>query len=573
MVQLLISTFVNNGFFHPQDFKLPDSLNVEPDFRGDQVRMLLTTTDKPHCPLTSSILYHLYSMLGDFPIVCTFEYFMGASWLIPPDPQNPMSYFFLSPWKNLASFLANRQNQPLAKVMTHGSASVYHVHVSRPVGGRRGGVILAMSGSRISSFMREYLRALPETPERPNLYIHQPDETFEKGTWFSEVNYDREYGTVVVDGYFRERPDLSRLQCQTLFFVENQHVPGSLQELYNIFGLDRQLGPFDHGLLALGFGCQCVYRLVTPSLVLQDMGFLIAPRKPVFRINIHLEDKMWSQLLVTAQYIHQSGSPEKKRQFLSHLVLMEAGVLPKNRAVEKLIRFLGRRVGNEPYVPFEVKRRPALTRTPDNCSICISPPVFPVRNDVCDHEFCYECLWEWNLEKSSCPLCNREFRPLFWGTPQRGDLPSKFTMCPEKYSKLMEILCVHILEGRKVLLFSHWSDVLRDVEKLFNIKDSHCITGREVLPQTFPHQLTFCSTRFMRALRYSSEFDVVVLLDTDMSFFSMQLLTEYFNRAEKIFCSPEASVMCAVLETFLGRPNTTFDSEVVLLRYLQLLIG
>lgn len=44
------------------------------------------------------------------------------------------------------------------------------------------------------------------------------------------------------------------------------------------------------------------------------------------------------------------------------------------------------------------------------CSICL----FPInskkaRPNVCDHLFCYSCLFIWYKSKRSCPYCRRSF--------------------------------------------------------------------------------------------------------------------------------------------------------------------
>lgn len=48
-------------------------------------------------------------------------------------------------------------------------------------------------------------------------------------------------------------------------------------------------------------------------------------------------------------------------------------------------------------------------RNNENCPICLEEMKMPVIASSCAHCFCFTCLFEWNLQKSKCPLCNKSF--------------------------------------------------------------------------------------------------------------------------------------------------------------------
>lgn len=51
-------------------------------------------------------------------------------------------------------------------------------------------------------------------------------------------------------------------------------------------------------------------------------------------------------------------------------------------------------------------------KLPLPCSICLDPIVKRSSLDTCDHEFCRECIDQWALLSSHCPLCKEEFRKI-----------------------------------------------------------------------------------------------------------------------------------------------------------------
>jgi hypothetical protein len=54
----------------------------------------------------------------------------------------------------------------------------------------------------------------------------------------------------------------------------------------------------------------------------------------------------------------------------------------------------------------------SMNKLPLPCSICLDPIVKRSTLDGCDHEFCKECIDQWALLSSHCPLCKEEFRKI-----------------------------------------------------------------------------------------------------------------------------------------------------------------
>jgi len=50
----------------------------------------------------------------------------------------------------------------------------------------------------------------------------------------------------------------------------------------------------------------------------------------------------------------------------------------------------------------------------DKCPICLSEINNPAQPENCKHLFCLEHLRKWATEKTTCPLCNAEFRKMFY---------------------------------------------------------------------------------------------------------------------------------------------------------------
>ncbi len=54
------------------------------------------------------------------------------------------------------------------------------------------------------------------------------------------------------------------------------------------------------------------------------------------------------------------------------------------------------------------------------CSICLDPIIRRSSLDTCEHEFCRECIDQWALLSSHCPLCKEEFRKIIsWEANQK----------------------------------------------------------------------------------------------------------------------------------------------------------
>jgi hypothetical protein len=54
----------------------------------------------------------------------------------------------------------------------------------------------------------------------------------------------------------------------------------------------------------------------------------------------------------------------------------------------------------------------SMTKLPLPCSICLDPIIKRSSLDTCGHEFCKECIDQWALLSSHCPLCKEEFRKI-----------------------------------------------------------------------------------------------------------------------------------------------------------------
>jgi hypothetical protein len=60
------------------------------------------------------------------------------------------------------------------------------------------------------------------------------------------------------------------------------------------------------------------------------------------------------------------------------------------------------------------KFSPAKSPSTDFCSVCYGDLQEEGRGitDVCDHLFCFSCIFEWSLKTNTCPMCKRRFHQI-----------------------------------------------------------------------------------------------------------------------------------------------------------------
>ncbi len=198
----------------------------------------------------------------------------------------------------------------------------------------------------------------------------------------------------------------------------------------------------------------------------------------------------------------------KVKSLIHIITALESGVPIKKYDVDDfLLSFTNTHTGGKMYVKippyndmtFDVQspntmnmeKNMGLSNNSDSlCCICFEPYRDPVRNASCDHVLCYNCLKQWNVENSSCPMCRKDYSATFFRqnpltdikNTSKSKIDNKFLSCYDFTNiediyynpKLFNILnntLQHKVEdllpddSKKILILSCWPILIKDYER------------------------------------------------------------------------------------------------------------
>ena len=76
-----------------------------------------------------------------------------------------------------------------------------------------------------------------------------------------------------------------------------------------------------------------------------------------------------------------------------------------------------------------------MSTEPSRCAICLMEPPKDVTRpdpDSCaTHLFCFECIWTWAKNSSSCPLCRQHIAALLTLDPTSSSGRVLYRVCPQ----------------------------------------------------------------------------------------------------------------------------------------------
>ena len=199
----------------------------------------------------------------------------------------------------------------------------------------------------------------------------------------------------------------------------------------------------------------------------------------------------YEQVQVALRDIVSSSNSNEAVGLLSLLAAMDSGVpLEKKSVDQRLLTYsANRRAGGQMYrelLPYDelqvqvIRLTDKKTQIEDFCGICRDILIRPVKNKVCRHLFCYDCMKEWNTINSSCPQCRGQYLIEFYRIEnesqpalkkRRVDDVSKKITAERKY--LPESELYHEVSRErylnyslrqklhdKVLVITHWKPML-----------------------------------------------------------------------------------------------------------------
>jgi hypothetical protein len=151
-------------------------------------------------------------------------------------------------------------------------------------------------------------------------------------------------------------------------------------------------------------------------------------------------------------------------------------------------------LNNEKFLGIKRGRSDAKATTPENtivinksvlaqkCSICLDAIVEKSKLDICEHEFCKDCINQWAEVATTCPLCKEEFKKIiYWhegGQQVKKVRKRKFKYEQEDEDPWYENCAEYCMVCNK----NHDSHLLLVCDKcMYNICHTYC-AGLDLIP-------------------------------------------------------------------------------------------
>lgn len=248
----------------------------------------------------------------------------------------------------------------------------------------------------------------------------------------------------------------------------------------------------------------------------QDVGeFELLPRG-----RLSAEDE--SLILRAVISCSASGNEYNSKMLIRLLNLIEWGSKDSfNHLSRVCIRFLASQ--HQESLPFALMYNCSALlkygpcRNVSECCICQNVCSSPIQVTTCSHVFCFECIYQWNIIKSTCPLCVQKFQHYgFLKVPgqtyQDTELlqPSRFT--PGVREMVQQTVMAAVQSTKPVLICCNNPQALNVFSELLG--DDACVISDQLsLELDSKPNFFVCSVKDLKLHSHGNFFKTVINFD------------------------------------------------------------